>query len=164
MVTKNGRKDLRRLLFFSLGGVFVGLFIAGLIALLIDNVAAEPNASGWRETDDLVVIYFHLRDGATWPDGSPITADDVVFSYNAVLLNADASNGSPAERVCPDDMGFLCEKVDDYVVRFTINASARPEMVAMGFDILPKNELAEYIYNLNPDVPAGTFTDRLTLD
>ena len=161
MATKSNRKDLRRLLLFSLGGVCVGLCIAGLIALLVDNVSGTNRGSDWRDTEDCVVVYYHLSEDATWPDGTPMTADDVVFSYNAVLLNADADHDMRSDS---NDPGVICEKVDNYVVRFTINASSRPEMVAQGFDILPKSELAEYIYNLNPEVPVGTFSDAPTLD
>jgi ABC-type transport system substrate-binding protein len=155
---------LRRLLLFSLGGVCVGLLIAGLIALLVDNVTATDSASDRRGTDDCMVVYFRLSEEATWPDGSSMTADDVVFSYNAALLNADANQSPVDERALRDDAGFLCERVDDRTVRFTINVSSRAQMIAMGFDILPKNQLAEYIYNLNPEVPVGSFTDTSTPD
>jgi len=164
MATKTHRKDLRRLLLFSIGGVCVGLLIAGLIALLVDNVSATGSAGDWRGTDDCMVVYFHLDEDATWPDGTSMTADDIVFSYSAALLNADANHSSVDERPLRDGAGFLCEKVDDRTVRFTINVSSRAQLVAMGFDILRKNQLAEYIYNLNPEVPVGSFSDTPTLD
>ena len=51
MVTDNDRRDFRRQVFFSLGGIGVGLVVAGLIALLINNVI-EPKMQ--VETQDLV--------------------------------------------------------------------------------------------------------------
>jgi len=51
MATDNDRRDFRRQVFFSLGGVGVGLIVAGLIALLINNVI-EPKLQ--IETQDLV--------------------------------------------------------------------------------------------------------------
>jgi len=51
MATESGRKDFRRQVFFSLGGVTVGLIVAGLIALFINNVI-EPKMQ--IETQDLV--------------------------------------------------------------------------------------------------------------
>lgn len=51
MATDSDRRDFRRQVFFSLGGVAVGLAVAGLIALLINNVI-EPKMQ--VETQDLV--------------------------------------------------------------------------------------------------------------
>jgi len=51
MATENDRKGFRRQLFFSLGGIGLGLVVAGLIALFINNVI-EPTMQ--VETQDLV--------------------------------------------------------------------------------------------------------------
>lgn len=51
MATDNNRKDVRRQIFFSVAGIGVGLLVAGLIALLINNVI-EPTMQ--VETRDLV--------------------------------------------------------------------------------------------------------------
>ena len=164
MATETDRKDSGRLVLFSLGGIAIGLCIAGLIALLVSYVADTDDCEDWRATDDCVVVYFHLSGDATWPDGTPMTADDVVFSYTTALLNADTSHGLSPGLDLPDDVGLICEKVDERIVRFVISASSRPQLVAMGFDIMPKSKLAEYIYTLNPEVPAGSFSEIPTLD
>ena len=51
MATDRDRRDFRRQVFFSLGGVAIGLIVAGLIALFINNVI-EPQMQ--VETQDLV--------------------------------------------------------------------------------------------------------------
>ena len=51
MATDNDRRDFRRQIFFSLGGIAAGLVVAGLIALFINNVV-EPVMQ--VETQDLV--------------------------------------------------------------------------------------------------------------
>ncbi len=51
MATDNDRRDFRRQVFFSLGGIVIGLVVAGLIALFINNVI-EPVMQ--VETQDLV--------------------------------------------------------------------------------------------------------------
>jgi peptide/nickel transport system substrate-binding protein len=38
-------------------------------------------ASEWSHSDDLQTWTFTLRDGATFHDGSPVTPDDVLFTY-----------------------------------------------------------------------------------
>lgn len=47
-------------------------------------------ADTWEPNDDNSVFTFHLRD-ATWSDGSPITADDFVYSIRRGLAPALAS-------------------------------------------------------------------------
>ncbi|MGH2557907.1 MAG: ABC transporter substrate-binding protein [Thermomicrobiales bacterium] len=38
-------------------------------------------AESWEASDDSTVWTFQLRDGVTWHDGEPFTADDVKFSF-----------------------------------------------------------------------------------
>lgn len=41
-------------------------------------------AESWTISKDKLSITYTLRDGMTWSDGVPVTADDVVFSYEVV--------------------------------------------------------------------------------
>ncbi|OTA18334.1 periplasmic murein peptide-binding protein precursor [Xenorhabdus vietnamensis] len=52
----------------------------------------EPRLAERWETNDNQTWIFHLRKGAKWSDGSPITAHDVVFSWQRLL---DPTMGSP---------------------------------------------------------------------
>lgn len=46
----------------------------------------EPSvAEAWEISEDGTVYIFHIRDGITFHDGSPLTAEDVVFSANRLL-------------------------------------------------------------------------------
>jgi peptide/nickel transport system substrate-binding protein len=42
-------------------------------------------AVAWETGDDKLTYRFHLRRGVTFSDGSPFDADDVMFSYNALM-------------------------------------------------------------------------------
>src|SRR5690349_10042613 len=42
---------------------------------------APSLATAWSESDDGLTYEFTLRDGATFHDGSPVTAEDVKFSF-----------------------------------------------------------------------------------
>ncbi len=42
-------------------------------------------ASDWHASTDGLRWTFTLRDGVVWHDGHPFTADDVVFTYSAIL-------------------------------------------------------------------------------
>ncbi|MGE0352430.1 MAG: ABC transporter substrate-binding protein [Gemmatimonadales bacterium] len=49
----------------------------------VDPAAYRPRlASSWDRVDSLT-LRFHLRRGASWQDGVPVTAADVVFSFDA---------------------------------------------------------------------------------
>ena len=64
----------------NMGGV-MSLVQEGLLAF-DDNLALAPAvANSWEQVDPTTYVY-HLRDGVTFHDGSPVTADDVVYSMN----------------------------------------------------------------------------------
>lgn len=49
----------------------------------VDTAAFRPRlASRWERVDSLS-LRFHLRPGARWQDGRPVTAEDVVFSFES---------------------------------------------------------------------------------
>jgi peptide/nickel transport system substrate-binding protein len=59
-----------------------------------ENLEMRPAlAESWDVSPDQLAWTFHLRHGATFHDGSPFTADDVVYSYRRIidqkLANAD---------------------------------------------------------------------------
>ena len=59
----------------------------------IDTAAFRPGlAQRWDRIDSLT-WRFHLRPGARWHDGQPVTAEDVVFSFDAF---ADSTLDAPA--------------------------------------------------------------------
>jgi len=39
-------------------------------------------ATGFKQSDDAKLYTFELRDGVTWHDGQPLTADDVAFTFD----------------------------------------------------------------------------------
>lgn len=71
-------------------------------------------AKSFKLADDLKSITFTLRDGLKWSDGQPLTADDVVFSFDYIKAHPalDFSSVSPLlESV---------QKVDDHTIRFNL--------------------------------------------
>ncbi|WP_300592287.1 ABC transporter substrate-binding protein [Microbacterium sp.] len=53
----------------------------GLVAIDADGAIQPALAESWSQPDDVTYVY-ELRDDATFQDGTPVTADDVVFSLN----------------------------------------------------------------------------------
>ncbi|WP_066897753.1 ABC transporter substrate-binding protein [Mycolicibacterium houstonense] len=51
-----------------------------------ENLQMRPAlARSWETSPDQLVWTFHLRDGVRWHDGSPFTAEDVVYSYRRII-------------------------------------------------------------------------------
>ncbi|MGB3508521.1 MAG: ABC transporter substrate-binding protein [Microcoleaceae cyanobacterium] len=65
-----------------------GFIYEGLISENGINAELEPAlAESWIISDDKRRITFTLRPGLKWSDGQPLTADDVVFTYQDIYLN-----------------------------------------------------------------------------
>jgi peptide/nickel transport system substrate-binding protein len=137
----------------------------GLVNLDHISGALVPDlAKNWELSDDSLVITFHMREGLKWSDGEAITADDVVFTYNDLLLNEDVDTNGRDGQLLPDDTYPVCAKVDDYTVTFTMSVIFRPALNSLSFAIMPEHALAQFVHKLNPEVPVGTFNEAWTLD
>ncbi len=68
-------------------------FISGLVYDTLISYDEEKKeyspllAKEWSTSADGRTLSFVLNEKAKWPDGSPVTADDVVFSYDFVFKN-----------------------------------------------------------------------------
>ena len=62
-----------------------------------------------------------IRNGVTWSDGVPYTADDVVFTINLLLNNAPTLNGGATSSAALKDWVANVQKVDDRTVIFNLN-------------------------------------------
>lgn len=76
-------------------------------------------AESWEAAEDGLTYTFALRQGVTFHDGTPFTADDVVASFERIL-------NPPEGIVIPikADMGMVdsVEKMDDFTVKFNLNS------------------------------------------
>jgi peptide/nickel transport system substrate-binding protein len=80
----------------------------------VDNTGqVQPDlATAWTMSADRKSYDFTLRPGAKFSDGSPVTADDVVFSFQRLL-----SDGLPYAKARFASLGTVT-KIDDAHVRF----------------------------------------------
>jgi peptide/nickel transport system substrate-binding protein len=65
---------------------------------VIDNTGklVPRLATSWTVAPDALTYTFHLRQGVTWQDGQPFTADDVKFTYESFVnpnVNAFTTTG-----------------------------------------------------------------------
>ena len=71
-------------------------------------------ATAWQISPDGLTITFQLRHGVVFSDGSPFTADDVVYSFD---IQANPATDCPAYRQEFDKVAS-CTKTNDYEVVF----------------------------------------------
>lgn len=95
-------------------------------------------AERWSISKDGKEIIFYLRKGVKWHDGVELTADDVVFTYNAVTNPKNptpySSNYGPVKEV---------KALDKYTVRVIYEKPFAPALEAWGMGILPKHLLED---------------------
>ncbi|MER3436890.1 MAG: hypothetical protein C4346_04365, partial [Chloroflexota bacterium] len=67
------------------GFTVIGVLYAGLVRLNEELQVAPSLADSWSVSEDALTYTFTLRDGITFSDGTPITADDVVWTFTHAL-------------------------------------------------------------------------------
>ena len=70
--------------------VYANVF-EGLTRYADDGSIKPALAESWEIAPDGLSWVFHLRDGVTWHDGTPFTAEDVVFSFDRAMA-PDSTN------------------------------------------------------------------------
>lgn len=98
------------------------LIYDSMFQLQLDGSYTLELAESYEVSDDGTVWTFHLRPGITWHDGQPLTAADVVFSYNLY----QATEGFPFLPVYTEYFESV-EAPDDSTVVITLS-EAIPNM------------------------------------
>jgi ABC-type transport system substrate-binding protein len=126
----------------------------------IDTYEWEPSlATSWKTSKDGKAIDFTLREGVKWSDGKPFTAEDVKFSFDAIV---EPTNKYKTAHLKPYFENIKqVSIVDKNTVRFEIKKVYFKNFdVAAGLlDILPKhvyeNTSKKQIKKLNKTVIAS---------
>jgi peptide/nickel transport system substrate-binding protein len=109
-----------------------------------ETLAFEPKlAERWEISDDKKFFTFYLRKGVKWHDGTPVTIEDIIYSFNRIM---DPKVASPHLRVYYQEIESVT-KVAPGIVRFKYK---RPYFMALNFcggiPILPR-----HLYELSED-------------
>ena len=80
----------------------------------------------------------YLRKGIKWSDGKPITADDVIYTYNEIIF-AGLGNTSTRDMMVIDGELPELKKVDDYTVKFITSKPFAPFLRQLSTPIAPKH-------------------------
>ena len=76
-------------------------------------------ATGYRFNNDYTSVTVTLRKGATWSDGKPFTADDVVFTFEMMRKNGEGKNDLFQARDVATALKQAV-RVDENTVRFDL--------------------------------------------
>ena len=110
----------------------------------LNPVTQEPGpglAESWSVAADQKTWTFKLRPGVRWSDGQPLTADDVVFTWNEVMYNPGCVSNTP-EVFRVGGKNFIVTKLDEFTVRVVTPEIYAPFLEFFGsVPILPGHAL-----------------------
>lgn len=128
--------------FMSYGYPFVN---EALIQANPDSEYVADLATDWEVSEDALTYTFTLREGVTFSDGSPFTAEDVVFTYEEVKNN-QANN----ENVDLTKLKSV-EADGDYKVVFTLSECYSPFLDTVAcLQIVPSDAYDSETFDTQP--------------
>ena len=134
------------------------LIYAGLTRPDVDGTLIPDVAERFTISEDGTQYHFVLRDTARFHDGTPLTADDVIFTIETIQ---DPTIKSPRRA---DWDGVRVEKLNDREVRFTLARPYAPFLENTTIGIIPRHvwvnispqEFAFSTFNTQP-IGSGPF-------
>ncbi|MBU4256853.1 peptide ABC transporter substrate-binding protein [Patescibacteria group bacterium] len=110
------------------GLVFSSLFKHDGNGKLVNDLAEEYKISG-----DNKIYTFKIRQDVKWHDGSDLTIDDIIFTFNAIK---DSQYKSPLRASFG---GVEIKKIDEEIMEFTLSEPYAAFLELLTFGILPQN-------------------------
>ncbi len=146
---------------------------AGLTAVDVPTQTFYPAlAESWTVGADNKTWTFKLRKNLRWSDGQPLTADDVVFTYNELIYSTNWVSVT-RDAVQIDGKDFTVSKIDDLTVQIVTPDIYAPFLQFAGAEvrIMPKHKLlgavaqknfpSAYGVNAKPEDVVGSGPYRL---
>ncbi len=119
----------------------IGNVFEGLVEYNLETYKMEPNlAQSWSTSEDGKVYTFKLRQNVKWHDGQEFNADDVVFTFNNMILNPQARGNSAAGFPA----GTKFEKIDEFTMRMTMPSPSGAILQQLRTFIMPKHKLLKF--------------------
>lgn len=123
----------------------------------VPELATEvPTLENGGISKDEQTITYKLRRGVKWQDGAPFNADDVIFSWHAIMN----PKNNLSSRVGYDVISTI-DKVDNFTVRVHLKRRWSPfvnsffTMSGTAYPLLPAHILAKY-----PDINRVPYNDK----
>jgi peptide/nickel transport system substrate-binding protein len=124
----------------------IRLLFSSLVGINMETQEAEPAlAESWSVAPDQKTWTFKLRKNLRWSDGLPLTADDVVFTWNDIMYNPKF-NQTTYELFRLTGKNFEVTKIDDLTVRVVTPEVFAPFLEYFGsVVILPRHILGRAV-------------------
>jgi peptide/nickel transport system substrate-binding protein len=117
----------------------IGTVFSGMTRINEKLEVIPDLAASWEVSKDGKIWTFHLRKDVKWHDGKAFTAEDVVFTYNAIL-NPKVNSVRRSEYIINGDpINF--KALDKYTVQAILPKPFAPFLVRSGMSIIPKHIL-----------------------
>jgi len=128
-----------------------GQLFTPLISEKPDGKVRPALAESWIYSEDLKSITYTIAKGATWHDGKPVTAEDVIFTVEQIL---SSKNNSPLAQ----KLNYVesVEALSPRRVRFNLKQVFAGELQSTNIRPIPKHilekedNLAGIDFNVNP--------------
>jgi peptide/nickel transport system substrate-binding protein len=117
-----------------------GLIYDGLVQTDKDLNYAPSIAESWQFSKDCLNLTFKLRKNVKWHDGKPFTAEDVLFTYKA-MMNPKTPTAYRDDFEPVKDVQVL----DPYTVRVLYSQPFAKAVSSWGQAMLPKHLLEKYV-------------------
>ncbi len=130
---------------------------AGLVDFDQHNTVIPGMAERWEIAADGKTYTFHLRTGLRFSDGSPITAEDFVYTFRRLvdpqvaspysmlisnIVNASAIMDGKAR---PDSLGVAAPDANTFVVKLVnVDSSFLKEITLPNVMVVPKNSIEKF--------------------
>jgi peptide/nickel transport system substrate-binding protein len=131
-------------------GYVVDLVFDGLIERNFDGefVMGDAIAESWAYSNDNKTITFKMKKGVLFSDGKPLTAHDVVFTYQALADPSYTGRYGSAVKDMKGYKDYFDKKtdkfegvvaLDDHTVQFNFTEALRVNFANCGYAIMPKH-------------------------
>ncbi|HBU07027.1 MAG TPA: hypothetical protein DEB09_02995 [Candidatus Magasanikbacteria bacterium] len=117
------------------------LVFSGLLRYNEKNGLIKDLAASYEVSVDKKVYTFELRKDVIWHDGEPLTARDILFTFDTIQ---NILVGSP---LAVSFQGVKVSALDDYTVRFELAEPFAPFLSSLTVGILPEHVW----YNVAPE-------------
>ena len=130
--------------------------------------AAEPLpnlAKSWEWSEDGLVLTMELIKGAKWSDGDPFDAEDVMFTWEDMILDPQINSWTSRSTWQIGGEDITLEAIDEYTIKWTF-PKPRPvsflfTMDFLDFSVAPAHWLKDKHPKYNKDTDYVTFENSM---
>ncbi|MEX2173634.1 MAG: ABC transporter substrate-binding protein, partial [Pirellulaceae bacterium] len=129
-------------------GEVSGLMGMGLFSFdwNFDPFASSDTVESWQTSKDGMADKVVMRKDLTWSDGKPITAHDVVHSFQTIMTSAIPI---PAERSGAEKLKWI-EAYDDYTLVYFHKEPYATNVWNLNFSVIPRHIYSEEKMAIDP--------------